>query len=218
MKRLLTHTTMIVASVLFLDCRSIGLPLSAAAQGSSNGQPFQALQAEIAQIQQTLEAAPENATVSFGAWQTTPPYDRFPPNTPTDRNRDDHVVVPNDAIIKAGGTVNFVISGFHQPIVYDVGTKPQDIDVNNTTQTTGVTPSPKVDLINDSTDRIYRGQDPSLQPLDRSGTAFLQDRVEVVRFLHPGTYLVICGVKNHFQGSTMPPNPQPPMFGFVTVK
>src|SRR5215469_10819128 len=148
MKRLLTHTTMIVASVLFLDCRSIGLPLSAAAQGSPNGQPFQALEAEIAQIQQTLDQPPENATVSFGAWQTKPPFDRFPSNS--DRTRNDHVLVPNDAIIKAGGTVNFVISGFHQPIVYNAGTQPKDIDVNNTIQTTGVTPNPKVDLINDS--------------------------------------------------------------------
>ena len=212
MKRLLTHTTMIVASVLFLDCRSIGLPLSAAAQGSPNGQPFQALEAEIAQIQQTLDQPPENATVSFGTWQTKPPFDRFPSNS--DRTRNDHVLVPNDAIIKAGGTVNFVISGFHQPIVYNAGTQPEDIDVNNTIQTTGVTPNPKVDLINDSMNRIYRGQDPSLQPLDRGGTAFLQDRVEGVRFLDPGTYLVICGVKAHFQGSAT----QPPMFGFVTVK
>src|SRR5262245_19305367 len=125
MKRLLTHTTMIMASVLFLDCRSIGLPLSAAAQGSPNGQPFQALQAEIAQIQQTLDQPPENSTVSFGAWQTKPPpgFDRFPPNNPTDRNSNDHVLLPKEAIVKAGGAVNFVISGFHQPIVYAAGTQ-----------------------------------------------------------------------------------------------
>jgi len=111
-----------------------------------------------------------------------------------------------------------VISGFHQPIVYDVGTQPGDIDPNLTTMTTGPTPNPKVVLIDDKEKRIYRGQDPSLQPLDRSGNFFLQDRVEVVRFLDPGTYLVICGVQGHFLGSTTGPNPQPPMFGFVTVK
>ena len=85
-------------------------------------------------------------------------------------------------------------------------------------------PDPKVVLIDDPINRIYRGQDPSLQPLERSpnATEFLQDRVEVVRFLEPGTYLVICGVRGHFLGTLdQPPpnpNPQPPMFGFVTVK
>jgi hypothetical protein len=200
MKRLITHTTLAVALMLCLDGRSIVMPLAAAEQGSANRQPFQ------------------NATVSFGVWQTEPPLDRFPPNSPTDRNRNDHVLLPFEAVIKAGGAVNFVISGFHQPIVYDVGTQPGDIDTRLTTTTTGPTPQPPVLLINDPTNRIYRGQDPSLQPLDRSGNFFQQDRVEVVRFLDPGTYLVICGVRDHFLGSTTGPNPQPPMFGFVTVK
>jgi len=201
MKRLITHTTLAVALVLCLDGRSIVLPLAAAEQRSPDGRPFA-----------------ENATVSFGAWQTEPPLDRFPPNSPTDRNRNDHVLLPFEAMIKAGGAVNFVISGFHQPIVYDVGTLPENIHSNLTTMTTGPTPDPKVALINDPTNRIYRGQDPTLQPLDRSGNFFLQDRVEVVHFLDPGTYLVICGVQDHFLGSTTGPNPQPPMFGFVTVK
>jgi len=199
MKRLLTHMTFATALVLSFNCRLIVMPLAAAEQES-------------------------NATVSFGAWQTVPPYDRFPPNNPNNRDRNDHVLLPNEAIIKAGGTVNFVIGGFHQPIVYDVGTQPEDIVVTKTTTTTGPTPNPAVVLIDDPTNRIYRGQDPSLQPNVRPSTLpvppplpFLQDRVEVVRFLEPGTYLVICGVKNHFQGSTTGPNPQPPMYGFVTV-
>jgi hypothetical protein len=191
MKHVLTHMILATALVLCFDGRALWLPPAAAE-----------------------EEAPANATVSFGVWQTEPPFDRFPPNNPTDRNRNDHRLLPNEAILQAGGAVNFVISGFHQPIVYDVGIQPEDIDVNNTTTTTGPTPVPAVDLINDPTNRLYRGQDPSLQPLDRSGTAFLQDRVEVVRFLHPGTYLVICGIKSHFLGS----DTQPPMYGFVTVK
>ena len=68
-------------------------------------------------------------------------------------------------------------------------------------------------VIDDPTNRIYRGLDPSLQPLDLGG-AFLQDRVEVVFFPKPGTYLVICGVRGHFLGSAT----QPPMFGFVKVE
>ena len=114
MKRLLTHMTFATALVLSFNCRLIVMPLAAAEQES-------------------------NATVSFGAWQTDPPFDRFPPNLPNNRNRNDHVLLPNEAIIKAGGTVNFVISGFHQPIVYDAGTQPKDIDVDSTTTTTGAT-------------------------------------------------------------------------------
>jgi plastocyanin len=161
--------------------------------------------------------SPANATVSFGQWQTDPPLDRFPPSPSNDRLRNEHQLIPNKVKIKAGGAVNFIISGFHQPIVYDDGTQPADIktvvDVNTTT-TTGPTPSPAVDLIDDPNHRIYRGLDPSLQPLERASSLkptpeFLQDRVEVVFFRNPGTYLVICGVHGHFVNDGM--------FGFVTV-
>ena len=85
----------------------------------------------------------------------------------------------------------------------------------NTTMTTGPTPSPAVVLIDDPDHRIYRGQDPSLQPLERASSLkptpeFLQDRVEVVWFPKPGTYLVICGVHGHFVNDDM--------FGFVKVE
>lgn len=49
-------------------------------------------------------------------------------------------------------------------------------------------------LINDPTNRVYRGLDPSIfRPLGQ-----IQDRIEVVHFNDPGTYLVICGVLPHF--------------------
>lgn len=139
-----------------------------------------------------------NATVSFGAWKTSPPYDRFPidANTPAFNV---HVMIPEIAKIKAGGTVNFIIAGFHQVIVYDDGTQPGDIDTNNTVFPTSTPPSPPPPLIADPNRRIYRGLDPSRFP---------QDRVEVVHFAEPGTYLVICGVRPHFLAG---------MFGFVKV-
>ena len=149
-----------------------------------------------------------NATVSFGQWQTDPPLDRFP--TSSDRLRNEHQLIPNEVKIKAGGAVNFIIGGFHLPIVYDGGTQPGDIDANNTIPSTG-TPA-GVPLINDPADRIYRGLDPSRQPaLTPSGpvTQVTQDRVEVVHFPKPGTYLVICGVQGHFVNDGM--------FGFVEV-
>jgi hypothetical protein len=177
---------------------------------------FIGLAAPVAMADQDHQA---NATVSFGAWQTGPvedtpvlELDRFPNLSPRDRN--EHQLIPHRVKIKAGGAVNFIIGGFHQPIVYDDGTKRKDIlpDANPDALTTGPTPSPAVRLIDDPANRIYRGLDPSLQPEDRSGAvppAFLQDRVEVVFFPKPGNYLVICGIRGHFVNDGM--------FGFVNV-
>jgi len=140
-----------------------------------------------------LDSPLSNATVSFGEWMT--PVDRFPNNSPAAANH--HELIPRVATIKAGGTVNFIITGFHQVNVYADGTQPEDI---NTTLTVPVTQPPGPPLINDPNSRIYRGLDPSLQP---------RDRVEVVHFANPGTYLVICGVFPHFVNDRM--------FGFVRV-
>ena len=141
-----------------------------------------------------LDGPLSNATVSFGAWMT--PLDRFPNSSPGASGH--HVVIPQVATIKAGGTVNFIISGIHQVIVYDAGTQPGDINTGLTTPTTG-TPA-GIPLINDPAHRIYRGPDPTLIQL--------RDRVEVVHFANPGTYLVICGVLPHFTAG---------MYGFVRV-
>lgn len=141
-----------------------------------------------------MEGPLSNATVSFGAWMTSPPVNRFPDLSAGIPNH--HELIPQVAKIKAGGSVNFIISGFHQVIVYDDGTQPGNINSNST-----VPPTVPVGvlLIDDPNNRIYRGLDPSLQP---------RDRVEVLHFANPGTYLVICGVRGHFlQG----------MFGFVVV-
>jgi plastocyanin len=135
-----------------------------------------------------------NATVSFGGWMSSPPLDRFPNNSPRTANH--HQLTPQVAKIKAGGTVNFIIGGFHHVLVYDDGTQPGDIDTSITVPPTN---QPMPLLIADPNRRIYRGLDPSTQ---------VQDRVEVVHFANPGTYLVICGVLPHFQEG---------MYGFVKV-
>jgi plastocyanin len=137
-----------------------------------------------------------NATVSFGLWKTdvTPPLDRYPNVSPPAGQLNE--VIPNAVTIKAGGAINFVISGFHQIAVYDAGTEPGDIDENDTIDLT----TPPVKLIKDPNDRIYRGLDPVTQP---------RDRVEAVAFAKPGTYLVICTVQPHFVNNDM--------FGYVKV-
>jgi plastocyanin len=141
---------------------------------------------------------PTNATVSFGAWQTDPPLDRFPNFSSGARNQ--HQVIPDKVTIRAGDAVNFINSGLHQLIVYDNGTRPEDIALDNIIDGTGPQPPDPPALIDDPTNRIYRGPDPSQYP---------RDRIEVVYFPKPGTYLVICGVQDHFVEDRM--------FGFVTV-
>lgn len=140
------------------------------------------------------DGAKVQATVSFGQWQTDPPLDRF--FVPNDRTRNDHFVIPQQVKIKAGGAVNFIISGFHAPTIYDAGTQPDDINPDLQL----AIPPVAVPLINDPTNRIFRGVDPR---------TVSQDRVESVSFHKPGTYLVICAVHPHFVNDKM--------FGFVKV-
>ena len=101
-----------------------------------------------------------NATVSFGAWKTSPPVDRFPNKSDT-RNDNVHVVIPDVAKIKAGGTVNFIIAGFHQVIVYDDGTQPGDINTSITVFADDYFAVPAA-ADRRPNRRIYRGRDPSL--------------------------------------------------------
>ena len=129
---------------------------------------------------ETQSGPMSNATVTFGEWRTDPPLDRFQPFTPP---TNEHHILPFEATIKAGGAVNFVISGFHLLLVYDNGTRPENIN------TSLQIPGPPVPLIDDPNGRIYRGADPRSQPLDR---------VEAVHFPKPGLYLVACGVLPHF--------------------
>jgi plastocyanin len=144
----------------------------------------------------TIDGPLANATVSFGAWRM--PLDRHP-NVQPPPVANHHELIPQVAKIKAGGSVNFIISGLHQVIVYDDGTQASDINPGLLSLPPPGSPLPP--LIDDPDGRLYRGPDPRvLLPT--------LDRVEVVHFANPGTYLVICGVLPHFQQG---------MFGFVKV-
>jgi hypothetical protein len=170
-----------------------------------------------------------NATVSFGQWN---PNDRdlLPAEVPLDRllrdpdggRGNDHLLIPQIATIKEGGTVNYIISGGHVLAVYDDGTKPEDIgteiepDCAFPLPTSGITtPCSPVNnvgdpvaggILSDANARIYRGAFLNVSPARRDG-------VEVVQFTKPGTYLVICARKNHFTPLTGGFE----MFGFVKV-
>jgi hypothetical protein len=97
-----------------------------------------------------------SATVSFGQWPADAAnvLDRSPNRSPNNRNV--HQLVPHEVTIKEGGSVNYIIAGFHWVAVYDNGTQLEDITVpvfdpvNN----------PSSLFINDPNGRIYRGLDP----------------------------------------------------------
>jgi hypothetical protein len=154
------------------------------------------------------------ANVSFGLWETDPPLDRLVAD-PAAGASDHNEIIPTIATIRIkqddDGGVNFIISGGHVVTVYDDGTQPGDIDPNsiepNCPPPPITSPCSPVNaagvpsaggILSDADRRIYRGQ-------TFTGR---RDGVEVVRFAKPGTYLVICARKNHFDDG---------MFGFVRV-
>lgn len=153
-----------------------------------------------------------NHTVSFGNWSpsTAVPLDRMapetvppaPPGGPNPRNRNGHFLIPSPVHVRAGDTVSFIISGFHQLAVYGPNWQPSDVDRTNLLLSPPMTFPP---LINDPNHRVYRGLDPRTMPGN-------QDRVEVVAFNERGKFLVICAVLPHFfeAGDFV-------MFGYVHV-
>jgi len=152
-----------------------------------------------------------NATVSFGAWPVgtvDAPMDRTtgPALAPLAANH--HALVPFDVTIKEGGSVNFVLAGFHQVVVYAPGKKVEDVDRSVLLPIPGAPPF--IGLINDPDQRIYRGLDPRLlSPAPPAAPNLLsQDRVEALTFATRGIYLVICAVNVHLADG---------MYGWVKV-
>jgi plastocyanin len=126
------------------------------------------------------------ATVSFGNWPI--PSNRFAvPNAPAAPNG--HQLIPNEVTIKVGGTVNFIVAGFHLITVY--GPDVDDAQINVDALVPGSDPP---GFIDDPNGRIYFGVDPR---------TVAQDRVEVVSFPQRGRYLVICAVHPHFVNDHM---------------
>lgn len=154
------------------------------------------------------------ATVSFGAWAwgtNRRPNIVAAPALPNNI----HALIPYEVTIKAGGTVNFMIAGFHVVAVYGNGTRPEDINIGVTVPPLGTGVPP---IIDDPVNRVYRGIDPTAMPFHQGplqqgpvGPPFqplVQDRIEVVHFPEPGRFLVICAVLPHFNEG---------MYGYVKV-
>jgi plastocyanin len=90
--------------------------------------------------------------------------------------------------IKAGGTVNYIISGLHQVQVYAPGTTVDHLLAASAGAGGTVPLGPGLPpVLNVAEGRVFRG-------IVNPGTP---DRVEVVHFPQPGTYLVVCGILPH---------------------
>jgi hypothetical protein len=171
-----------------------------------------------------------HAVVSFGQWEVDlndarGPLDRgVPPPPPPNRNVHKHL--PFEAEVDAGGAVSFIISGLHQILIY-ANSELADVQAaaSPATDLPGIPllggpppPAPPVvlpSLVNLATDRVYRGLDPRILYYMSPGPGGVLipnlnlDRVEAVNFFEPGRYLVVCGVRPHFDEG---------MHGFVNVK
>ena len=111
-----------------------------------------------------------------------------------------NVVIPDTIKLKENGVVNFLVAGFHQIVVYNPGKTDDEVVVPGTGT-----------FIDDTNNQFYSGIVPAGGPgalpitTDPSNA---RNRVESVSFPGPGKYLVICNVRNHFNGG---------MFAYVQV-
>jgi len=128
-----------------------------------------------------------SVTVAFGAGlNTLPVVEPLAPN---------NHILPPDIKVRQGGVVHFLMSGFHMATVYNPGTEPENIVV-----------PPSGTFINDPTavppsNVFYFGINPQGGPLNTPATTNPfngSNRQESVSFSEPGTYLVICNVRQHF--------------------
>ena len=201
----------------------VGGPSSAAAQQPGRGD-------EHAHDNRQNSGKRAHAVVAFGQWEVDPfdtrgPLDRgLPPPPPPNRNVHKHL--PFEAEVDAGGAVSFIISGLHQVVIY-ANRELADVQAAAapSTDLPGIPllggpppPAPPVvlpGLVNLATDRVYRGLDPRIlyyMSPGPGGTLIPNlnlDRIEAVNFFEPGRYLVVCGLRPHFDEG---------MHGYVNVK
>ena len=138
-------------------------------------------------------AGPDSsATVRFGNPTVGSP---FPPpafDHDSSPNATDNLI-PRTSVISAGGNVTFEVAGFHQVMVYEPGTTPDDIVVP---------PFPPNLFINFDGGLLLAAGPPA--GVEGSWTP------PTGTFAAPGRYLVLCNVTPHFAIDNM--------YGWVTVK
>lgn len=131
-------------------------------------------------------------------------------NTAQPGNPVNHVILPTEIKVKAGGVVDFTVAGFHDIVIFKPGfTLEELIHVGGgqfplTPPIFVLPPDPAAPLpvnLEMLADRIYyRGINPAGGPLRTAVTgdpANGSNRSEPVAFLKKGTYLVICNIRPH---------------------
>jgi hypothetical protein len=139
---------------------------------------------------------PGNITVAFGAGLNT----AQPGNTPN------HHIIPqeftvritkarklNGDVVVVPATVNFIVSGFHWPWVYNDGVTLAQVQANIPASGT---------FVNYNVNVFAKGVFPGTPPAFADATFFplsnAMNRTDSFGFSTPGRYLVICNVRGHF--------------------
>lgn len=144
------------------------------------------------------DKTPAQITVAFGAGLNT----AQPGNTPN------HHIIPQEfrvritkakkldgTVVFVPATVNFIVSGFHWPWVYNAGVTLDTVKAH--------IPPPGTTFVNYDVGVFAKGVFPGTPPtfLDRGtppATSGDMNRTDSFGFSAPGRYLVICNVRGHF--------------------
>jgi plastocyanin len=125
-----------------------------------------------------LSGPPDSATMVFGRPDLGSGCSPIDPDCNDQSFHAVDKIQPGSVTISTGGTVNFVMAGFHQVAIYEAGIKPNDIQVDEDA----------FPFVNDPNGRIFLG-------------GLRADEVFV--FTEPGKYLVICEIAPHFEEAQM---------------
>jgi len=200
------------AAVGGVTATGIGGLLSAASASAAEQKPGNG--SDHAHDNRPLTDKRSHVVVAFGQWDANPanPLDRQPINEEIEtRTRNIHLMLPYEAEVDAGGAVSFIISGLHQLLIYGPGRELAEVQA--AAAGLNLPPfGPFPPLVNYTTDLVYRGNDPRVLqyvPLSATIPNLVVDRIEAVNFKEPGRYLVVCGVRPHFDSG---------MHGYVNVK
>jgi len=138
---------------------------------------------------------PASITVAFGAGLNT----ALPGNTPN------HHIIPQEftvrittakkldgTVVFVPATVNFVVSGFHWPWVYNEGVTLDQVKANVPAAGT---------FVNYNVNVFAKGVNPGTPPTFADASvnpSGVMNRTDSFGFSVPGRYLVICNVRGHF--------------------